>query len=180
MHTARAAILRGCGVAIAACIAMVAASVVAEPDLGQPLTADEIALIDISIAPDGVGLPVGGGTAKAGEEIYLRKCASCHGVDGQGKPADRLAGGIGSLASNKPVKTVGSFWPYATTLFDYVRRAMPLNDPMSLTSDEVYALTAYILSINGIVSNEQILDTVSLPLVRMPNRDGFVDRSDAR
>jgi len=109
-----------------------------------------------------------------------KKCLLCHGADGEGGPMDRLAGGTGTLASAKPIKTVGSFWPYATTLFDYIRRTMPLNAPMSLTDDEVYAVTAYLLAMNGIVSRNQTLDAESLPAVRMPNRDGFIDRSDAQ
>ena len=149
----------------------------AETDLGRPATSDEIAAIDISIPPDGEGLPPGSGDVATGKFIYMQKCASCHAEDGKGRPADSLAGGTGSLASDEPVKTVGSFWPYATTLFDYIRRGMPLNAPMSLTDDEVYAVTAYLLAINGIVSTDQTLDAESLPAVRMPNHDGFIDRS---
>lgn len=148
--------------------------------LGRPATPAEIAAIDISIPAGGKGLPVGGGNAITGAEVYLQKCAVCHAEGGAGKPADKLVGGIGTLASAKPVKSVGSFWPYATTLFDYIRRAMPLNAPMTLTNDETYALTAYVLSINGIVADDQMIDQRSLPKIRMPNRDGFVDRSGVR
>lgn len=149
----------------------------AGPNLGRTATPAEIAAIDIDIAPDGAGLPPGSGDANAGEAVYQAKCAVCHGAAGQGKPADRLVGGVGTLASDKPVRTVGSYWPYATTLFDYIRRAMPLNAPMSLTDDEVYALTAYLLAQDGIVPRDSALDAASLPQVRMPNRNGFVDRS---
>lgn len=145
--------------------------------LGRLATAEEISAIDISISPDGEGLPAGTGNAITGKVVYTQKCASCHAADGKGKPADALAGGMGSLNSAKPVKTVGSYWPYATTLFDYIRRAMPLNAPMSLRDDEVYAITAYLLAINGIISMEQTLDAESLPAIQMPNRNGFVDRS---
>ena len=150
------------------------------PDLGRAATPAEIAAIDISIPPDGEGLPPGAGDAIAGEPVYVAKCAACHGEGGRGKPADALVGGIGSLASDKPVKSVGSYWPYATTLFDYVRRAMPLDAPLSLTDDEVYAVSAYLLWLNGILPRDFRLDAGSLPAVAMPNRGGFVDRSSVR
>ena len=110
-----------------------------------------------------------------GEAIYAAKCQACHGEKGTGKPNDPLVGGMGSLAPDKvPMKTVGSFWPYATTLFDYVRRAMPFQESQSLTNDELYAVSAYILHLNGIVAANDVLDAQSLPKVRMPNRDGFI------
>jgi mono/diheme cytochrome c family protein len=149
----------------------------AGPGFGRAATPEEIAVIDISIPPNGKGLPAGSGNAVAGADVYAQQCASCHADGGKGKPADKLVGGIGSLASAKPVKSVGSYWPYATTLFDYIRRSMPLNAPMTLTDEEVYAVTAYVLFLNGIVSEEQSMDARSLPKVRMPNRNGFVDRS---
>jgi cytochrome c len=152
----------------------------AGPEFGRAATAEEIAAIDISIPPSGKGLPPGSGNAIAGETVYAEKCESCHAAGGTGKPADKLVGGIDSLGSDKAVKSVGSLWPYATTLFDYVRRTMPLNMPMTLTDDEVYAVTAYVLFINGIVTNHQTMDASSLPKVRMPNRDGFVDMSGVR
>ena len=142
---------------------------------GQPITPADIAGWDISIATDGTGLPPGRGTATQGEAVYGAKCAACHGDKGAGRPNDRLVGGIGSLAPDKvPMKTVGSYWPYATTLFDYVRRAMPFQDTKSLTNDELYAVSAYILNLNGILGREETLDAQSLPKLRMPNRDGFV------
>jgi cytochrome c len=146
----------------------------ASPNLGRELKPEEIAAWDISIPPDGSGLPPGGGTATEGGAVYNAKCANCHGMKGVGGPADPLAGGIGTLASQKPVKTVGSYWPYATTLFDYVRRAMPFNAPQSLSNDEVYAVSAYLLSLNGIIAPEARMDAKTLPQVKMPNRDGFV------
>ncbi len=152
----------------------------AGPALGRNATEAEVAGIDISIPPSGAGLPAGGGTAKDGETVYLQKCAACHGEGGKGKPADRLVGGLGSLASGQPVKTVNSYWPYATTLFDYIRRAMPYNAPMSLTNSEVYAVTAYILAQDKIIGSEDRIDAASLPKVKMPNRDGFIDQSAIR
>src|SRR5213080_127990 len=115
------------------------------PNLGRPATAAEIAGWDISVGPDGVGLPAGSGTARAGAAVYEQKCQACHGAKGAGKPADALAGGIGSLGTRTPMRTVGSYWPYATTLFDYVQRAMPITNPLSLTDEETYAVTAYVL-----------------------------------
>jgi S-disulfanyl-L-cysteine oxidoreductase SoxD len=146
----------------------------AGPNLGREVKPEEIAAWDISIPPDGSGLPPGGGTATAGGTVYNAKCASCHGVKGIEGPADPLVGGIGTLASQKPVKTVGSYWPYATTLFDYIRRAMPFNAPQSLSNDEVYAVSAYLLFLNGIIVPEARMDAKTLPQVKMPNRDGFV------
>src|SRR5512135_1906406 len=144
------------------------------PNLGRPLTPEEIRKIDITVAPDGKGLPPGSGSVSAGAAVYAKYCQACHGAQGAGKPQDQLTGGVGSLASGKPVKTAVSYWPTATTLFDYIRRAMPIASPQSLTNDEVYAVTAYILSIDGIVPNDALLDAKSLPRVKMPNRDGFI------
>ena len=141
--------------------------------LGKPVTENQIQAWNIDVGPSGAGLPYGSGTAIAGEIIYQQKCASCHGDKGQGGIANRLVGG-GSLNTDKPVKTVGSFWPYATTIFDYVKRAMPHQAPQSLTDDQVYALTAYILYMNQIVSKDEVMNAKSLPLVKMPNRDGFI------
>jgi cytochrome c len=163
---------------LAVCTALLAvapAALAQSPQLGQPIAPADIAPWDISIGPDGAGLPTGSGTAAQGEAIYVAKCQACHGEKGSGKPNDVLVGGRGSLAPDKtPVKTVGSFWPYATTLFDYVRRAMPFPESQSLTSDELYAVSAYILHLNGIVGPNDVLDAQSLPKIRMPNRDGFV------
>ena len=144
------------------------------PNLGSEVRPEEIAAWDISIAPDGSGLPPGSGTATEGAAIYHAKCASCHGLKGSKGPADPLVGGMGTLASKKPVKTVGSYWPYATTLFDYIRRAMPFNAPQSLSNHEVYALSAYLLFLNGIIGPELPMDAKTLPQVKMPNRDGFI------
>lgn len=144
------------------------------PGLGRPLTPEEIRKVNITVAPNGKGLPSGSGSVSAGTAVYAKSCQSCHGPQGAGKPQDPLTGGVGTLASSKPVKTPASYWPTATTLFDYIRRAMPMNAPQSLTNDEVYSVTAYLLSIDGIVPSDAVLDAKSLPRVKMPNRDGFI------
>src|SRR5438067_10712338 len=144
------------------------------PRYGEPVSAAELARWDISIPPSGEGLPAGNGNAREGLKVYEQHCLACHGAKGVGKPADALAGGIGSLATRKPLRTVGSYWPYSTTLFDYVRRAMPLNNPLSLSDDEVYAVSAYVLHINGIFGEDVAMNAQTLPQVRMPNRDGFI------
>src|SRR5205814_6156615 len=137
--------------ALAGATAIIAAAALAaeSPHFGQPITPEELATWDISIGPDGVGLPPGRGTPKEGEAVYAANCQACHGEKGAGRPNDTLVGGKGSLEAGKaPVKTVGSYWPYATTLFDYIRRAMPFLESKSLTDDEAYAVSAYILSLN--------------------------------
>ena len=166
--------MRSCLLAAAGVVACNAA--LAEgPNLGHVAAPDEIATWDISIAPDGAGLPPGSRTPRQGEAVYIAKCLGCHGEKGTGKPNDALAGGRGTLTGDQPpVKTTGSFWPYATTLFDYVRRAMPLNESKSLSNDEVYAVVAYLLQLNGIIGENDTIDAQSLQKVRMPNADGFV------
>ena len=146
------------------------------PSLGEPVDPEELAAWDISIGPAGEDLPGGQGDSRLGFQVYQEHCLQCHGHRGAGGDglADPLVGGIDSLASATPLKTVGSYWPYATTLFDYIRRAMPYDLPASLTNSEVYAVTAYILAQNGIIGEIDELNSVTLPLVRMPNRDGFV------
>src|SRR6478672_7238801 len=137
-------------------LALISAAAVAAggPNLGRVATPEDIAAWDISIGPEGVGLPPGSGTPKQGESVYVAKCLACHGEKGAGKPNDQLVGGQGTLAGEKPpIKTVGSFWPYATTTFDYVRRAMPYNESKSLTNDELYAVVAYILHLNGVIAD---------------------------
>ncbi len=145
------------------------------PNLGKPISPEDLASWDISIGPDGGGLPPGSGTVKQGEAVFMAKCQACHGEKGAGTPNDRLVGGQGSLPGDKPpVKTVGSFWPYATTLFDYIRRAMPFNESKSLTSDEVYGVVAYLLNLNGVIPEGETMNAQSLAKVTMPNREGFV------
>lgn len=143
-------------------------------DFGRPATPEEIRLWDIDVRPDGRGLPDGRGSVARGKTVFEENCAACHGENGTGGIKDRLVGGQNTLASDSPVKTVGSFWPYATTLFDYVHRAMPYQAPGSLEVDDTYAVAAYILSLNGILPANAALDKQSLPKVKMPNRDGFV------
>ena len=144
------------------------------PKLGRLATPAEIAGWDISIPPDGRGLPPGAGTAAEGALVYAQKCQVCHGEKGVGGPNDRLVGGQGTLASKAPVRTVGSYWPYATTVFDYVRRSMPFFQPHSMTDGEVYAVTAYLLNLNGIISEQEVMNAETLPRVKMPNRDNFI------
>jgi S-disulfanyl-L-cysteine oxidoreductase SoxD len=144
---------------------------------GTTASEQEIAAIDIDAMPDGRGLPPGSGTYAEGREVYMAQCAACHGEQLEGIPelgGDKLIGGRGSLASGSPVKTVESYWPYATTLFDYVKRAMPLVAPGSLSDDEVYAVSAFILAEAGIIGRDQVMNATTLPEVLMPNRDGFV------
>ncbi len=146
--------------------------------IGRPADAQVLAAWDIDVRADDRGLPEGHGSVAEGQALFGARCAACHGERGEGGSADALVGGQGSLATAKPVRTVGSYWPYATTLFDYIRRAMPYDAPQSLRAAETYALSAYILNLNGILPPEAVLDAASLPKVAMPNRDGFT--GDAR
>ncbi len=142
--------------------------------VGRAPTAEEVQAWDLTIPPDGQGLPPGSGTAALGQPIYVERCASCHGEKGEDSKYFLLAGGRGTLTTDRPIKTIGSFWHYATTLWSYIRRAQPFNEPGSLTADQVYALTAYLLYLNGIIGEQDVMDAKTLPLVKMPNRDGFV------
>lgn len=142
--------------------------------LGRAPRAEELKAIDIDVGPDGRGLPPGTGTAQQGEPIYASRCASCHGAKGEGFPHDILVGGQGSLATARPLKTVGSYWPYATTLWDYINRAMPFGRAGTLSPDEVYSVTAYLLYLNNIVGERDVLAQATLAQVAMPNRNGFI------
>jgi cytochrome c len=142
--------------------------------VGRPPTPEEIRGLGAAIAPDGTGLPEGSGTVAAGREVFAASCARCHGEKAEGGVGPVLVGGQGTLATAKPLKTVGSFWPYATTVWDYVNRAMPFDQPGSLKPPQVYAVVAYLLNLNGIIGNDQVMDAKSLPKIKMPNRDGFV------
>ena len=148
------------------------------PRFGQPITPADLAPWDISIAPDGAGLPTGSGTSTQGAKVYTDNgCALCHGEKGSGGPGGPLVGG-GPLntTDRDPVKLIGNYWPYATTIFDYTRRAMPWQQPKTLTDDEVYALTAYILALNKIIGENDVMNAETLPKVKMPNRDGFISK----
>lgn len=146
----------------------------ATPRLGRPVTPEAAARWDLSVFPDGRGLPAGRGTAAEGETLFAQKCAACHGPGGRGATADELAGGTSPLTARSPDKTIGLYWPYATTIFDFTRRSMPMFAPGSLTPDEVYALTAYLLFANGLIGERDEMNATTLPGVRMPNRDGFI------
>jgi S-disulfanyl-L-cysteine oxidoreductase SoxD len=142
--------------------------------IGRTATEAEIAGWNIDVDPSGTNLPPGSGSVSRGREVFDQQCAACHGAQGQGGVGDRLVGGQGTIATAKPIKTVGSYWPYAPTLFDYIRRAMPQNAPQSLSNDEVYAVSAYILNLNGLLPADATLDAKSLPAIKMPNRGMFV------
>jgi S-disulfanyl-L-cysteine oxidoreductase SoxD len=179
MATLRAALLDTVVLGAAILLAAAPPSGAAERyGIGRPATAAEIAGWNIDVDRDGRKLPSGSGSVAHGRDVFEAQCASCHGARGEGGIGDRLVGGQGTLASGNPVKTVGSFWPYAPTLFDYIRRAMPMNAPQSLSADDVYAVSAYILNLNGLVPVGATLDAASLAAIRMPNRDGFT--SDPR
>jgi len=152
------------------------------PRLGQPASPQEIAAADMSVFPDGRGLPGGRGTAVEGQPVYDRQCANCHGPKGIGASAEELAGGRHGLTGPHPDKTIGVYWPYATTVFDFVRRSMPLNAPGSLSDNQLYAVTAYLLHLNGIIGENAEMNALTLPQINMPNREGFVwiDTSPAR
>jgi len=149
-------------------------SAMESPNLGREATPAQIVGWDISVGPDGVGLPPGKGMPATGATVYEQKCLVCHGAKGAGQPNDRLVGGQGTLASKAPVRTIGSYWPYATTVFDYVRRAMPYIQTQSLSDDEVYAVTAYLLNLNGIIGENDEMNAQTLPKVKMPNQLNFI------
>src|SRR5882757_6291565 len=146
--------------------------------IGRAATPAEIAGWNIDVDRDGNNLPPGSGTVSHGNKIFDQQCAACHGAKGEGGIGDQLVGGQGTLATAKPVRTVGSYWPYAPTLFDYIRRAMPQNAPQSLSNADVYAVSAYILNLNGLLPADATLDAKTLSAIKMPNRSAFV--SDPR
>jgi mono/diheme cytochrome c family protein len=166
--------LRGSAIVLAIVLSSSAAFAQA-PNLGKPITPAEIAAWDLNILPDGTGLPPGSGTPAGGARIYAAKCAICHGENGKGGVNAALAGGT-PIKDMESVKTIANFWPFATTVFDYIRRAMPWRQPRSLANEEVYALTAYILSLNKLIGENDTMNAQTLPKVRMPNRDGFIIR----
>lgn len=145
------------------------------PDLGQPATAEEVAALSINVFPDGRGLPEGSGSVSQGASIYQSRCIVCHGANGLGDSAEPLAGAEMGLTDEWPEKTIGTYWPYATTLFDFTRRSMPMTEPGSLNDNETYALTAYLLYLNNIVAEDAVLNKETLMQVKMPNVDGFIN-----
>jgi mono/diheme cytochrome c family protein len=158
-------------------LAMMAdASLADTPNLGKPIDEAAIAAWDISILPDGTGLPKGSGTPAQGAVIFADKCAACHGDNGRGGPAAALVDDREIVGISAAQKTIKNFWPYSTTIFDFIRRAMPFQMPRSLTDDEVYALTAYILAENKLIGASDMMDAQTLPKVKMPNRDNFIIR----
>jgi S-disulfanyl-L-cysteine oxidoreductase SoxD len=162
-----------------AALTVFASTLVLAQGFGTPIPEAEIAPWDISIMPDGAGLPPGSGIPEQGAKIFAAKCALCHGPEAKGGTNAALVGGAPLTEIDTP-KTVANFWPYATTLFDFTRRAMPWQQPRTLTNDEVYALTAYILSLNKIIGPTDVMNAQTLPKVRMPNRDGFIVRFPER
>lgn len=168
--------------AILACAAIPLAAGAADPSLGRIVTDKELAGWNIDVFPDGKGLPPGKGTVALGEKVYQAQCVACHGAKLEGGLGPALVGGKDSLKSDKPVKTVGSYWPYATTLFDYIRRSMPFQAPQSLSNEDVYSVTGYVLHANGLLPADATVDAKSLTAVKMPNRNGFYvdDRPDAK
>src|ERR1700674_639062 len=146
--------------------------------IGRAATPAEIAGWNIDVDSHGDNLPAGSGSVRHGRKVFAQQCAACHGAKGEGGIGDQLVGGQGTLATAKPVRTVGSYWPYAPTLFDYIRRAMPQNAPQSLSNDDVYAVSAYILNLNGLLPADATLDARTLAAIKMPNRNMFV--SDPR
>jgi S-disulfanyl-L-cysteine oxidoreductase SoxD len=169
--------LAGLAVILASALPAVAAdNTTPSPHFGHKVSEADLAFWDRSIQPDGRNLPKGSGSAREGKKVFEERCATCHGADGNSSPfhLPALTGGVGSLATAHPRMTTGSFWPYATTVFDYVRRAMPYDAPKSLSASEVYAVTAYLLNQSGIITEDKVLNEKTLPKVKMPNRDGFI------
>lgn len=156
------------------CLLLSTKAIATSPGLGQPLTEAEAQAHSLTVLPDGSGLPTGNGTARTGEPVYQRHCLACHGLQGADGINDRLVGGHGSLRTKQPVRTIGSYWPYATTVFDFIRRAMPYNNPGTLTNDEIYGVTAYLLHLNGLIGAEDEMNAATLPGVTMPNQQNFV------
>jgi cytochrome c len=145
-----------------------------EYGIGRSATDEELRAWNIDVSPSGEGLPPGEGTVKRGAQVYAAKCAACHGPTGTEGPKDRLVGGHNTLQTPKPVRTIGSYWPYATTLYDYIHRAMPFNAPQSLSPDEIYSVVAWLLFQNSVVKEDAVIDARTLPGIVMPNRNGFI------
>ncbi len=160
-------------IAVATLVFRAGVALAESPNLGKPITQSDLAPWDINILPDGTNLPPGSGKAADGAKIFAEKCSACHGDNGKGGIAARLIGGP-PKASLDGGKTIANYWPYATTVFDFIRRAMPFTAPRSLTDQEVYALTAYLLAANKLIGENEEMNATTLPKVQMPNRNNFV------
>ncbi|MBT8147262.1 MAG: cytochrome c [Gammaproteobacteria bacterium] len=147
------------------------------PSLGTPVSPSQLSGFDLIVEPDGTGLPAGSGTAAEGENVFRARCQACHGANGEGNSSSTVLVGGSMQSEGPPLRTVGSYWPHATTVFDFIRRAMPADAPKSLSDEEVYQVTAYVLFLNEIVGRDEVLNARSLPLIDMPNSDGFIDQS---
>ena len=145
------------------------------PELGKPASTAMVRAWNQDVFPEGEGLPEGQGNSVRGKKVFQTFCQSCHGVEGIGGSAEELAGAAHSLTDDPPDKTIGTYWPYATTIFDFTRRSMPLNVPGSLDNDQLYAVTAYLLYLNGIIAEQDVMNAKTLPAVKMPNRYGFIN-----
>jgi mono/diheme cytochrome c family protein len=166
-------VLTGCTVVLASgCMAT--GPLVEAPKLGTPLAADVVTVDALNVFPDGRGLPNGRGTVAEGASLFAKHCAACHGRDGRGGSAEELVGASRPLDHPDADKTIGSYWPHATTVFDFIRRAKPMNAPGTLDANDVYALSAWLLHVNGVIAADAVMDAQTLPAVRMPNRDGFI------
>jgi S-disulfanyl-L-cysteine oxidoreductase SoxD len=172
----RAALAASVALLLAACAAQPGArsTPTQAPRLGVVTTAAEAGRFDLDVFPDGRGLPAGRGSVAQGAPLFARHCASCHGTRGRGASAEELVGGSEPLNSAFPDKTIGLYWPHATTLFDFIRRSKPMLTPGSLSADEVYALTAWLLAADGVIAADAELDAAKLAAVKMPNRNGFI------
>ena len=174
--------IRECCIAVLVVLALAPAQAQSPYGIGRVATPADIAGWNIDIDRYGNNLPPGSGTVSHGREVYDQQCVSCHGPRGEGAIGDRLVGGRGTLATPEPIRTFGSYWPYAPTLFDYIRRAMPQNAPQSLSTEDVYAVSAYLLNLNGLLAADATLDAQTLSAIKMPNRGMFTDdpRPDVR
>lgn len=190
MRSLKLAVAVTAALAVAGCATLQeggsSSAIMAKPGVGygKPISVADLANWDIDIrTPDGKGLPPGKGSVADGKKVYDAKCASCHGAEAKGGPVyGAMVGGIGSFTTNRRVLTPGSMYPYAPILFDYIRRAMPMGAAQTLSNDEVYAVSAYLLNLNGLVPASAVMDARSLAAVKMPNRDGFIkdDRPDVK
>lgn len=180
MSTPERSLLLALALALGACAGMAQSPRTSDtPRLGKPISEADIAAWDLSAAPDGSGLPPGSGTPAQGAKIYTAKCVMCHGENGRGKPFAALVGGAPLTNGIDTPKTIANFWGYSTIIFDFTRRAMPFQAPRTLTNDEVYALTAYILALNKLIGENDVMNAQTLPKVKMPNRDGFIPKFPA-